>query len=142
MRACDACDEHDPYCQDHRETCTVDGETLCADHANHDPVTAEAVCDEHLVDCELCQQAYAETSLKNGRCRACRNIDGKLETLVPDKLADDIGRYAAGANERYLVIYSKALLSSNEVIVVDRETDEIVNQRSVGFLARLKGVFS
>jgi hypothetical protein len=142
MQTCNACDEQTQYCPAHLETCTVAGDTLCADHAHYDPLTADAVCDEHFVDCELCQQPYAEPTLEDSRCQACRNIDGKPETLVPADLEDDIGRYAAGTNERYLVIYSKALLRSNEVIVVDRETDEVVNRRAVGFVARLKGVFS
>jgi hypothetical protein len=43
------------------------------------------------------------------------------------------------SNTAYVVVYGKRLLRSNQILVLDRETGDVIKQESVGLLARLSG---
>ncbi|MDS0284066.1 hypothetical protein [Haloarcula onubensis] len=42
-------------------------------------------------------------------------------------------------NSSYVVVYGKRLVRSNEIVVLERDTGDIVEQYRTGLLARLSG---
>lgn len=133
-------DEPTPYCEDHRISCVVGGENLCREHVQQAPILAEPICQEHTEQCALCQQDYAPAALTDGRCETCDSISSD-ELSVPESVAEEFRSIRAAENEEYLIIYGKRLLSSNQLVVIERETKTEIDRRKIGLIMRLKGVF-
>jgi hypothetical protein len=65
----------------------------------------------------------------------------KQEAAVKKQLPDGTSfrSMEINANEAHVVVRGKRLLRSDQILVFDRETGEIIKQESVGLLARLSG---
>lgn len=129
-----------PYCEDHRITCSVGGEELCPEHANRDPILTKPVCRDHTEQCDFCERNYAPKALSDGRCQTCNSI-GSSEITVPEFVAEDFRSVRGAKNEKYLIVYGKRLLSSNQLVVLERETNSELDRYKIGLIARLKEVF-
>jgi hypothetical protein len=60
-----------------------------------------------------------------------------VKEQLPDKMS--FRSMQINSNTAYVVVYGKRLLRSNQIIVIDRETGDIIQQDSTGLVARLSG---
>jgi hypothetical protein len=76
-------------------------------------------------------------------CRTCRNLadDDSLQPEVEAKLPESVSfrSIEIGYNPSFVVVHGKRLVRSNEIIVLERETGDVVEQYRTGLLARLSG---
>jgi len=147
IASCSVChDETDfnqPRCQNHLQQCVVDEANLCSGHAHTDPVLQKAVCAEHQTTCDTCRQPVSTAAVDNGKCGTCRELakDESLQPEVEAKLPDSLSfrSMRIGTNPSYVVVHGKRLMRSNEIVVLERDTGEIIEQYRTGLLARLSG---
>lgn len=140
----DATSGHDqPRCRTHLETCVIGGDQLCAEHAHRDPILNDIICAEHQALCDICRQPIATAALDDDTCRTCNNLstNEELQAQVEAALPDSISFRSMdiNANTAYVVVHGKRLLRSNEILVLNRDTSEIIERHSVGLIARLTG---
>jgi hypothetical protein len=146
IATCSVCDHEEhldqPRCQNHLEQCVIDEANLCSEHAYTDPILDDAVCAEHQTTCPTCRQSVA-TAMDNGECRTCHGLaeNESLQSGVEEQLPDSISfrSMKIGINSAYVIVHGKRLLRSNEVIVLERGTGDIIEQYRTGLLARLSG---
>ena len=81
--------------------------------------------------------------MDNGECRTCHGLaeNESLQSGVEEQLPDSISfrSMKIGINSAYVIVHGKRLLRSNEVIVLERGTGDIIEQYRTGLLARLSG---
>lgn len=128
------------YCERHAERCVGGGEVVCAEHAASDAQVAGTVCREHVAACALCRVEYAQSRLDDGRCPACRNLS---EALPDDPAIRAVAReftsVAVGTTSTHAVIYGKRRLRRDEVVVLDRRSDEEIRRVSASLRSKFTG---
>lgn len=81
--------------------------------------------------------------MNDGECRTCQELseDDALQQKVEAKLPDSLSfrSMRIGTNPAYVVVHGKRLVRSNEIVVLERDTGDIVEQYRTGLLARLSG---
>ncbi|WP_256301673.1 hypothetical protein [Haloarchaeobius salinus] len=81
--------------------------------------------------------------LQNGKCSTCRKLRSDGLALLPDDFElpeavnTDSGEF--GVNSRYVVARQSHLLRSDEIIVVSRESESVVERHKIGMLAKITG---
>jgi hypothetical protein len=148
MATCERCEaetaEPALHCPDHLVQCLVDKERLCEEHAYVDSVTASPVCATHRSTCQICRQGVAQSSITREVCDTCTELS---DDPVPADVADvvprtlDTQRTAVGFNAGYVIARENRVLRGDRIVVVDRETEETVEDYRMSLIRRLSGVF-
>jgi hypothetical protein len=106
-------------------------------------VLQKAVCAEHQTTCNTCRQPVSTAAVDSGKCRTCHELseDESLQPEVEAELPDSLSfrSMQISTNSSYVVVYGKRFMRSNEIIVLERDTGEIIEQYRTGLLARLSG---
>lgn len=98
-----------------------------------------------MSQCALCQVQVAENSLTDGAtCETCselstESLPEQVAALFPDSV--DVESNPTNFNHKVAIVKQKRLLGANEIVVVSRDSAEVIDRRGVGFIARVTGVF-
>jgi len=98
-----------------------------------------------MTQCSLCQVQVSENSLTDREtCETCSELSTEgtpkqIADLFPDSV--DVESNPTNFNHKFAIVKQKSLLGANEIVIVSRDSAEVVDRRGVGVIARLTGVF-